>query len=77
MSSQSKRATTYSDPELHRVLKVKAAETSRSVSDIVDEAVRRSLAEDAEDLAALDERADEPSVSFEDVLKNLRSRGRL
>jgi hypothetical protein len=72
-----KRATVYFDPDLHRALRLKAAATDQSISDIVNEAVRLSLAEDAEDLAAFDERAHEPSLRFEDVVKALRQRGRL
>jgi hypothetical protein len=71
------RATIYFDPELHRALRLKAADARRSVSDLVNEAVRLSLAEDAEDLAALDERAAEPSLSFEEVVKDLKRRGRI
>jgi len=77
MSELSKRATIYLDPELHRVLKIKSAETSRSVSELVNKAVREALAEDAEDLAAFEERAHEPLVSFEEMLKDLKKRGRI
>ena len=65
----------YFDPALHRALRVKAAETDRSLSDIVNEAVKLSLLEDAEDLAAFEERASEPSVSFEEVVKDLKRSG--
>lgn len=65
----------YFDPALHRALRVKAAETDRSLSDIVNEAVKLSLLEDAEDLAAFEERAREPSVSFEEVVKDLKRSG--
>lgn len=75
MATSQKRATVYFDPALHRALRVKAAETDRSLSDIVNEAVRLSLQEDAEDLAAFDERATEPSLAFEDVVKELRRSG--
>ena len=71
MSVLSKRATVYLDPSLHRALRLKAVETSRSVSALLNEAVQRSLAEDREDLAAFAERAHEPRVSFEDALKDL------
>ena len=77
MAQLSKRATVYLDPELHRALKVKAAATSRSVSDLINEAIRLSLAEDAEDLAAFEERANEPLIAFEDVLKELKRHGRI
>lgn len=77
MKTLAKRATVYLAPEMHRALKIKAAETSRSVSDLVNDAVRQALAEDAEDLAAFEERAPEPVLAFEDVLKDLKSRGRI
>ena len=70
MSASKKRATIYFDPDIHRVLKIKAAETSRSISDIIDHAMRRELAEDEEDLRAFSERAGEKSVAFEQVLKD-------
>ena len=75
MATSQKRATVYFDPALHRALRVKAAETDRSLSDIVNEAVRLSLLEDAEDLAAFEEREGEPSLSFEEVVKDLRRSG--
>ena len=65
------------DSELHRALRMKAAETSSSISEIVNHAVKLALAEDAEDLAAFEERAKEPLVSFEDVLKELKRNGRI
>ena len=77
MSGNSKRATVYFDPELHRALRVKAAETERSMSDLVNEAVQLSLVEDAEDLAAFEDRANEPSLPYEDVVKDLRRRGKI
>jgi histone H3/H4 len=75
MSGESKRATVYFDPQIHRALRLKAAESDRSVSELVNEAVKESLAEDAEDLAAFSERAREKSVRFEDVVKRLKKRG--
>ncbi len=75
--SSARRATVYLDPALHRALRIKAAETDQSVSDIVNEAVRLSLVEDTEDLAAFRARAKEPNLDFETVLKDLRRRGKL
>ena len=75
--SSARRATVYLDPALHRALRVKAAETDQSVSDIVNEAVKQALAEDVEDLAAFRARAKEPNLAFEAVLKDLRRRGKL
>jgi hypothetical protein len=73
----SRRATVYLDPELHRALRVKAAETDQSVSELVNAAIRRSLLEDAGDLAAFDERASEPNLDFGEMLKDLKRRGKL
>ncbi len=57
----------YFDSGLHRALRFKAAETGSSISELVNRAVRLSLAEDAEDLAAFEERRHEPNLSFEAV----------
>jgi predicted transcriptional regulator len=75
MSAKSKRATIYLDPELHRALKLKAVQMDRSISDLVSEAVRENLAGDAEDLAAFDDRAAEPNLDFEEVVRDLKKRG--
>jgi plasmid stability protein len=72
-----KRATVYFDPSLHKALRIKAAQTERSLSELVNAAVRQALAEDAEDLAAFEDRAREPNLAFEDVLKDLKRRGEL
>ena len=75
--SSARRATVYLDPELHRALRVKAAETDQSISDLVNSAVRQTLTEDSEDLATFRARAKEPNLDFESVLKDLRRRGKL
>ena len=72
-----KRATVYLDPDLHRVLKLKAAETSRSVSDLVNEAVRHELTQDQEDLQAFNDRVNEPTISYEQLLKDLKRDGKI
>ena len=77
MSNKTKRTTIYLDARLHKALRLKAAETDRSVSDLVNEAIQSSLAEELEDLTAFDERADEPNLRFKDVLKDLRRSGRI
>lgn len=73
----SKRATIYFDPAVHRALRLKAAETDRSISEMVNDAVKVALAEDAEDLASFDQRKSERSVSFESLVRDLRKRGRI
>jgi hypothetical protein len=77
MNTANKRATIYFDPELHRALRLKAAETDRSLSDLVNEAVKFALLADAEDLSAFAERAREREQPFEDVVKDLRRRGKI
>ena len=75
--NQSKRATIYLDPSIHQALRLKAAATDRSISEMVNEALRHALAEDAEDFAAFEKRRSERSVSFEAVVRDLRQRGRI
>jgi len=77
MGTENKRATIYFDPDLHKALRLKSVETSRSVSDLVNEAVREALSEDAEDLAAFEERAGEPLIGYDEMLKRLKKDGRL
>lgn len=77
MENSQKRATVYFDPALHRALRLKAAETDRSMSDLINEAVRLSLVEDAEDLLAFEERCGEPDLSFEAVVKELKRSGKI
>ncbi len=72
-----KRATVYFEAEVHRALRLKAAAAERSISDMVNDAVRVTLAEDAEDLAALSNRKNEKSVSFDTFVQSLRRRGRI
>ncbi len=77
MPTEVKRATIYFDSDLHKALKIKALETSRSITDIVNQAVKESLSEDAEDILAYEERQNEPLISYEQMLKNLRRDGRI
>jgi hypothetical protein len=75
--NDSKRATIYFDPQLHRALKLKAADGGRSVSEIVNDAVRLALDEDAADFQAIEDRRDEPTIDFATVVKDLKHRGML
>ncbi len=77
MNDTAKRSTVYFDPAIHRALRLKAAETDRSMSDLVNDAVRSALSEDAEDLAAFEERAAEANLSFEEVLRSLQRSGKI
>lgn len=77
MSTLKKRSTIYLNPQIHKALRLKSAETSRSVSELVNEAVRMALFEDAEDLESFEERKNEPVISFEDAVKELKRNGKL
>jgi plasmid stability protein len=77
MKTHTKRTTVYLDSDLHRALRIKAAETESSMSELVSEAVKLALAEDAADIAAFDERREEPSLAFDDVLKKLKADGKI
>ena len=72
-----KRATVYFDADIHRALRLRAAASDQSISDMVNQAVKLALAEDAEDLAAFGERKREPNLDFEQFVKALRRRGKL
>ena len=77
MNNPTVRSTIYFEPELHQALRVKAATTRRSASDIVNDALRRALREDQEDLAAFEDRVAEPTVSYEALLNDLKAHGKL
>ena len=72
-----KRATVYFDPDVHRALRLKAAASDRSISDMVNDAVKAALADDAEDLATFGERMREKSLSFDTFVQGLKRRGRI
>jgi hypothetical protein len=75
MAIQAKRATIYFDPELHKALRLKSVETSRSITDLVNEAVREALSEDAEDIISFEKRKDEPILSYDLMVKRLKENG--
>jgi post-segregation antitoxin (ccd killing protein) len=77
MTVQTKRTTIYLDSDLHQALRLKAVAVSRSVSDIVNAAVKEALADDAEDIAAFEERAKEPLISYDEMVKRLKKDGRI
>jgi len=77
MSELSKKSTVYFDPDIHQALRIKAASTHQSVSEVVNEAVRISLREDQEDLIAFELRANEATLSYEKLLEELKSNGKL
>jgi hypothetical protein len=77
MGTAATRATVYLDPELHKALRLKAVETSQSLSKLVNDAIKEALAEDADDIAAFEERAKEPLISYEVMIKRLKKNGRI
>lgn len=72
-----KRSTIYFDPDIHRALRLKAAATDKSISDVVNDAVRQTLSDDASDLDAIEKRRREPNLDFEEVVLRLRRSGKL
>jgi len=77
MTTLTKRATVYLEPGLHRAVRLKSIETTRSISDLVNDALRADLAEDADDLSAFDDRKNEPTLDFETFVKELRRHGKI
>jgi hypothetical protein len=71
------RATVYFEAQLHKALKLKAVETDTSISDVVNDAVKELLGEDADDLIAFDARKKEPASDFSDFVKQLKRDGKL
>jgi hypothetical protein len=77
MKTLTKRTTIYLDSNLHRVLRIKSAETEYSISDLVNDAVRMAMREDLIDLGSIKHRKDEPSYIFRRVLKKLKKDGKI
>ena len=77
MSGMLKRATVYFEPDLHQAIRLKAVHTNKSISDIVNDSVRAELREDQEDLAAFEERAGEPMMTYEALLADLKAHGKI
>jgi len=77
MRELSKRSTVYFEADVHQALRIKAAATHQSVSEVVNEAVRHALREDQEDLSAFSERAKEATLSYEELLEDLKSHGKI
>lgn len=77
MGTATMRATVYLDPELHKALRLKAVETAQSLSKLVNDAIKEALTEDAEDIAAFEERIKEPLISYDAMIKKLKKNGRI
>jgi len=77
MAIQTRRTTVYLDADLHKALRLKAVSISRSVSELVNDAVREVLVEDAEDIEAFEEREKELLVSYDEMVKRLKKDGRI
>lgn len=77
MSNLSKRSTVYFEPKIHQALRLKAASSDMSISEIIDEAVRLLMNEDQEDLTVFSQRANEKEISYEDLLNDLKKHGKI
>ena len=77
MTDLTKRATVYLEPDLHRALRLKSIETSKSMSELINDAIREELAEDADDLSIIRARQHEPVIAFEDFVNELKRDGKI
>lgn len=77
MAVELKRATIYIEPELHKAVRLKSAHTNRTISNIVNESLRLALAEDEDDLCSFDEHANEPLMTYEELLAKLKADGKI
>lgn len=77
MAVTQKRATVYFEPEIHKALKIKSIETSKTVSELVNDAVKEILAEDAEDILVIEERTNDKLISYSEMIKRLKKDGRI
>lgn len=77
MSTLSKRSTVYFEPSIHNALKLRAASSDTSISELIDEAVRLFMREDQEDLAAVRQRVGEAEMSYEELLNSLEADGKI
>ena len=77
MSQLTKKSTVYFDPDIYNALRIKATYMHQSVSKFVNEAVYIALREDQEDLHAFEDRVAEPTLSYEELLENLKAHGKL
>ena len=77
MSNLSKRSTVYFDPAIHQALRIRAAASNVSLSELVDEAIRLLMREDQEDIKALADRVSEPEISYEAMLDDLKKHGKI
>ena len=75
--SLTKRATVYFDPDIHKTLKVRAAETSSSISEIIDNLLKNEFLADQEDLTVYRERLSEPTISYEKLISDLKKNGKI
>ncbi|HEY5548366.1 MAG TPA: CopG family transcriptional regulator [Coriobacteriia bacterium] len=75
--TEARRSTVYLEAELHQALRLKAAATDCSLSELINDAVRAALAEDEEDLRAVEERSGEPVMAYEEFLGYLQANGKL
>ena len=77
MTAQTKRTTIYLDPALHKALRLKEIAASKSVSELINEAIRESFEEDYDDITAFEERVKEPIINYEEMIKNLKKNGKI
>ena len=75
MSNDDTKTTIYLSPSVRRALKRRVIDTDQTMSEYVDRAIANAIAEDLEDIEAIDARRNEPTESLEDFLKAIKQDG--
>ena len=75
MSKADSKTTLYLSPSVRRALKKRVIDTNQTMSEYVDRAVAYAIAEDLEDIEAIEERRGEPTETLEEFITALQNDG--
>ena len=75
MRSNDTKTTLYLSPNVRRALKKRVVDTNQTMSEYVNRAVAFAIAEDLEDIEAIEERRNEPTESLDNFLESLKKDG--
>ncbi len=75
MSNNDTKTTLYLSPNVRRALKKRVVDTNQTMSEYVNRAVAFAIAEDLEDMEAIEERRNEPTESLDNFLESLKKDG--
>lgn len=71
------RTTITINDKLYRALKMRAADSDASISQLIENAVKYQVLEDLEDIEDAKKRQQESSYSFDDLVAQLKAEGLL